>query len=145
MQNNKQNLYHPVCPSKKAGNAAFTHSISAVEALLASRKKCEINRSYKQGERHEMIPVETFAFEQERCHNREHDKSQRLLDNLELNERERTAVALESYAVGRNHKRVFHKRNEPGKQNHTDKRPVFGDSGRLQLQVAIPRKSHKHV
>ena len=63
-----------------------------------------------------MVPAEV-VLENNDGEERKHRKRDALLDDLELNETERAAVAFKPIAVGRHHEAVFKESDCPGK-NH---------------------------
>lgn len=92
-----------------------------------------------------MVPVQAFAFEQERSEHGEDYQSDYFLQDLELNQGERPAVALESNPVGRDLESIFKQGNSPRKQDNRKQRPMGTDFHFLQLQVPVPCKSHENV
>lgn len=92
-----------------------------------------------------MIPVQAFAFEQERSEHGEDYQSNYFLQDFELNQGERPAVALESNPVGRDLESIFKQGDSPRKQDNREQRPVGTDFHFLQLQMPVPRKSHENV
>lgn len=60
-----------------------------------------------------MIPVQTLTLEQDIGNGCEDNKAYALLDNLELNQRERSSIALEAYAVGRHLTTILEKGDAP--------------------------------
>lgn len=92
-----------------------------------------------------MIPVQAFSFEQERSKYSEDYQSNHFLQDLELDQGERPAVALETNPVGRDLESIFEQGDSPRKQNDREQRPVGTDLHFLQLQVPVPCKSHENV
>ena len=105
----------------------------------------EIHRQYQADHRCQMIPMQLLSLEEDIGHNAEDDQGDDFLDYLELHEREGTAVAHESDAVGRHLEAVFQESYSPRKHDDSDEGPRFRDTRILHLQVAIPGQSHKQV
>ena len=92
-----------------------------------------------------MIPMKRFALEKdggEHCKNGECDD---LLDDFQLQERERSAIAHEANAVGRHLTGIFRQGNEPRKEDDAVERPVRDDFHLLEFQVSIPCEGHENV
>ena len=68
-----------------------------------------------------------------------------LLDDLELNEIERTAIALESHTVGRHLTAILKERYAPCERYHTEQWPLGRDARLLEFQMPIPGKRHEDV
>ena len=92
-----------------------------------------------------MVPMKAFAFEQKRSEHSEYYQSDYFLQDLELNQGKRPAVALESNPVGWDLESIFKQGDSPRKQNYREQRPVGTDFHFLQLQMPVPRKSHENV
>ena len=86
--------------------------------LLVCVEECEEYGQDYQGEGYVVVPVELLGLEQYYCKNREYNQRNAFLDYLELDQIVWTAVFLESDAVGRYHKAVFHQCDAPTEQYH---------------------------
>lgn len=71
-----------------------------------------------------MIPMKTFALEEHVSNNCKDDERNALLNNLELNKSEGTAVAHEAYTIGWHLTAIFEECYYPTKYNDTKQRPV---------------------
>lgn len=93
-----------------------------------------------------MVPMEAFPLEKQYDEDRKDYQGNHFLDDLELNEAERTSVDLRTYPVGRYHETVFQKGNTPGHKYHEYEGPILDgwvDLGELQLSV--PGEGHENV
>ena len=93
----------------------------------------------------DVVPMQVLALEHEGDHYREDGKRDDFLHDLQLEERERTAVDGRAHAVGWHHEEILYQRHAPRGQNDEYQRPVRDDVHLLQLQVAIPRQRHENV
>ena len=73
------------------------------------------------------------------------DQRDTLLNHFQLYERERTAVALETNAVGRYLTTILKECDAPRKDDDANQSPVVADVCLLQFQMAIPGKRHKDI
>lgn len=80
-------------------------------ALLVEHEE---NRHHETNEGSQVVPAEV-VLENNDGEERKHRKRDALLDDLELNETERAAVAFKPDAVGRHHEAVFKESDRPGK------------------------------
>ena len=108
-------------------------------------QKSEENGQNQQAESHKVIPVEGLSLEQEVGDDGKYRQRNDFLNDLELDERERTAVLREAHPVGGHHKRVFEEGDSPGKEDDADERPVVRNLHLLQFQVAVPGQRHEDV
>ena len=92
-----------------------------------------------------VVPVQGLCFEAERQDKREHNQRNALLNNLKLNQVERTAVDIGPYPVSRNHYAILKKSQPPRGQNNKDQRPISTDFHLLKLEVSIPSECHQDV
>ena len=93
-----------------------------------------------------MIPVQGLALEEDGGEDGEDDEGDDFLDDLELHEGERTAVAVKADAVGRNLAHVFKEGDAPAKGYHADEgKGIEPAEGLFHFQVAVPGKGHKDV
>ena len=89
--------------------------------------------------------MERLALEQEVGHHGEDYQRDALLDDLELDQRERTAVALKADAVGRHLTTVFEESDAPREDDDADEWPVGAHARLLQFEMAIPGQCHEDV
>ena len=73
----------------------------------------EVNGHYHAHEGGEVVPVQGFATEAGNGVDGEYQQGYDLLDDLQLEQREGTAVSLKAVVVGRNHEAVFHQCQSP--------------------------------
>ena len=89
--------------------------------------------------------MEGLGFEAEGQDEREDYKRNALLDNLKLNQIERTAGDIGPDAVGGNHDAILKERHAPRRQDNHEQGPVGTDLHLLELEVTIPRECHQNV
>ena len=94
------------------------------EGSLFLFHKHEIDGGNKAGEGCEMIPMKTFALEQHVGNDGKDNERNALLNNLELNKSEGSAVAHEAYTIGWHLTAIFEERYQPAEYNNTKQRPV---------------------
>ena len=76
----------------------------------------------------------------------EYQQGDNLLNDLQLEEGERSAVSLETVVVGRNHKTILHKCQRPRDEDDDIEWCVTVQNVHiLQLQVSVPCQSHEDV
>ena len=92
-----------------------------------------------------MIPLKRLPLEQKHNNNRKNRQRNHLLNHLQLHKIERTPVANETNPVRRHSETILKESNTPREQNNQNKRPSAGNLHLTQLQMAVPRKSHKYV
>jgi hypothetical protein len=92
-----------------------------------------------------MIPMKRFTFEKQGGEYGEYHQRNDFLNNLELDERERSAIASETDTIGWYLKGIFGKSNAPRKQDDKIEWPTGYDFHLLQLEVAVPGKCHKDI
>ncbi len=71
-----------------------------------------------------MIPMKTLTLEQHVGNDGKDDERNALLNNLELNKSEGSAVAHEAYTIGWHLTAIFEERYQPAEYNNTKQRPV---------------------
>ena len=105
----------------------------------------EIDGGDEEEARHEMIPPQRHVKRQ--CGEKdENDQRNHLLNDLQLHQGERSAVALETYTVGGDLQAVLEESDSPREENNENKRCGVGEEPHvLELQMAVPRKRHKHI
>ncbi len=93
-----------------------------------------------------MVHAECLAAEHQQREHREDRQRHHLLNDLELDERERPAVARESEPVGRHLKAVFEKRDAPTDEDQGDQGQMSAAAvGRGEFEVAVPCDGHEYV
>lgn len=93
-----------------------------------------------------MIPLKCLAFEDKDGENREDGDGKYLLNYLKLHQCEGTTIAIEADTVAVYLANVLGKGKEPRGQNDENQRSmVRNDPHCLQLQMAIPGKSHETI
>ena len=92
-----------------------------------------------------MVPLERLALENEQDDDGEDRERDHFLDDFELHQGERAAVAVEADAVGRYGEAVFKESDAPRKKDHADQRPAGGNLHLLELQVPVPGECHEDV
>jgi hypothetical protein len=106
----------------------------------------EEHRSNEASEGYKVIPLQRLALEEddgEECKDGDRDN---LLNNLELHQRERTAIAHEADAVGWHLTGILKERQEPADEDNDVERGVVRDELHLlQLQVSVPSERHENV
>ena len=112
-------------------------------ALLVENKE---NSHYQANEGGQVVPAEV-VLENNDGKERKHRERDALLDDFELNETERTAVALKTIGVGGHLDGVFNERYRPAKKHDRVDRPgaEVDDLHGLELQVQIPGAGHENV
>lgn len=88
-------------------------------ALLVENKE---NSHYQANEGGQVVPAEV-VLENNDGKERKYRERDALLDDLELNETERSPVAFKPNAVGRHHEAVFKESDRPGKKHDRVYRP----------------------
>ena len=105
----------------------------------------EVHRQDEADEGRQVIPMQRLTLEEQRGEHGEDDERDDLLDDLELHQRERAAVAREADAVGRNLAGILEERDAPREEDDGKQRPMGGNLHLLQLQVPIPSERHEDV
>ena len=118
------------------------HSMSVVP-LFQENKEDGKEEEY---ECNEVVPLKCLATKT--CHgeNGEDYQCYCLLDDLQLEKREWTAIFLESEMVGRNHETILHECQSPGDEYDDIQWGVAMQNVHvLQFQMSIPRKCHEDI
>lgn len=92
-----------------------------------------------------MVPVQTLPLEENVGNDGEDDEGNAFLYHLELDQRERPAVADEADAVGWHLAAVLEEGYRPAEDYHTSQGPVAADASLLQFEVSIPCYGHENV
>lgn len=90
----------------------YSLSTNSVNELFSFEER-KVDRDNKQSKRHKVVPVKLLITEDQSykyCENRERDN---FLQNFQLHQCERTAIACKAHAVGWNHQRVFKESDAP--------------------------------
>ena len=86
-----------------------------------------------------------ISIEQEGEDDREDGQGDHLLDDLELHQVERTAVAVEADAVRRDGEAVLEEGDAPREQDDEDERPAGRYLHLLEFEMPVPRERHEDV
>ena len=89
--------------------------------------------------------MERLPLKEDVGHDGEDDERDALLDDLELNETEGTAVALEADAVGRHLAAILKEGDAPREDDDAQQGPIGRDARLLQPQVTVPSQRHEDV
>ena len=89
--------------------------------------------------------MELLPLEDDVGYDAEDDKRDDFLYDLELLQRERSAIINEADTVCRHQKAVLDAGNRPREQDDGIKWPVRGDASLVEFQVSVPRKCHKDI
>ena len=92
-----------------------------------------------------MVPMEALSLEEDVGDDAEDNKRDDFLNDLQLHQRERSAIVDEAYPVGRHQETILDAGDAPREKYHGIKRPVGGDTGLVELQVSVPGKCHKDI
>ena len=92
-----------------------------------------------------MVPLDRLSLEQEGDDDGEDGQGDHLLDDFQLHQVERTAVAQEADPVGRDGEAVLEEGDAPREQDDEDEGPSGGYFHLLQLEMAVPREGHEDV
>lgn len=92
-----------------------------------------------------MIPREMLILEQQHRQQRKNSQGNYLSHHFQLKQIERSAVFIKSYSICRYHAAIFEKSYSPRQKNHAYQRPVADYLRLLELQMAVPGKSHKYI
>jgi len=92
-----------------------------------------------------MVPMECLMLKKNVCYDGKNEQRNALLDNFQLYQRERPAIADKADAVGWHLAAVFKKGDNPGKEDDADEWPIRRHPRLLQLQMPVPGKRHKDV
>ena len=97
------------------------------------------------GEGGDVIPVDGLTLEDERDDDGEDRQGNDFLDDLELDEAERTAVEGVADTVGRDGEAVLEECYAPGEQDDQYERPARGYLHFIQFEVPVPCERHEDV
>ena len=92
-----------------------------------------------------MIPMEFFVLEDEVGDDSKDNQRDALLDDLELDEVEGTAIVDKADAVGGNLAAVLEEGDHPREGDDEVEGPVVRDARLLQTQVTIPGECHENI
>ena len=87
-----------------------------------------------------MVPMQALSLEEDVGDDGEDDERHALLNHLELNQVEGTAIIDESDSVGRYLTAVFEEGDGPTECDDTDEGPVAAYARLLQFQMSVPAK-----
>lgn len=105
----------------------------------------EEHRGDQQHERNDVVNTKCLGAENKQREHSENQQRNNLLNDLELDQRERSSRARKPDAVGRNLNAVLEKRDAPTDYDHGDKGQMVTATRCAQLQVAIPRHGHENI
>lgn len=112
---------------------------------MASLIEHEVHRQHQADKGGKVVPVQRLALEEDGGEEGENHQRDDFLNDLELHQREGTAVFNEADAVGGHLKGILGQGNGPREKDDGVKRPVGNDLHLLQLQVAVPSERHEDV
>ncbi len=92
-----------------------------------------------------MIPLQRFILKKENRKDHEDEKRNGFLDNLELNEGERSTMFFVPNSIGRDLQDVLEQGNPPTNEDDAHEPQVLTPFHILELEVAVPRKSHEGI
>ena len=92
-----------------------------------------------------MVPMQVCSLEHDVGNDAEHSQRDALLDDLQLDEVEGSAVLDEAEPIGRHLTAVFKESDAPRKRNDTQQGPVVRDAVLLEFQMPIPSQRHEDV
>lgn len=92
-----------------------------------------------------MVEAEGFGLEENEGEDDEHCEGYDLLDHLELHQRKRSAVCLETDTVRRYLQYVFKKCDSPTDENNGEQRQTLTPFHFLETKMPIPREGHECV
>ncbi len=104
----------------------------------------KINGKDEEDGRYEVIPSE-LQVEGDDGEDDEDNECENLLDDFELHEVERTAVAVETNLIGRHLEAIFEKGDAPTDGNDGDEGKVLKPFHFAELEVTIPCENHEDV
>lgn len=105
----------------------------------------KIHGQYQKQEPNEVIPLQRFIFEKNQGEYGKNKEGNHFLNHFELYQCKRTAVFLVTHTVGRHHKTIFQKSNQPTGQHNAEKARFLKKTQVLKFQVTIPGESHKNI
>ena len=92
-----------------------------------------------------MIPMQVLSLKHDVGDDSKDTKADTFLDNLKLHKIKWTAIAHKSHTVGRHLAAILKECYSPRERNHTEQRPLGGNTRFLEFQVPIPSKRHEDV
>ena len=92
-----------------------------------------------------MVPMELLPLEDDVGYDAEDDKRDDFLYDLQLHQREGSAVVDEANPVSRHKEAVLDAGYAPREEDHSIERPVGRDAGLVEFQVSVPCKRHEDV
>ena len=93
----------------------------------------------------EMIPLDRLPFEKKGYDYSEYRQWNGFLNDLQLHDIERTAVAGKAEAVRRDLGAIFEECQSPWQKNHKDNRPSGRNFHFLKLEMPIPGERHENI
>jgi len=92
-----------------------------------------------------VVEPEGLCLEKEHREDSKYDQRNRFLDNFQLPQVERTAVAVEAKTIGGHLEDIFEKSNSPAYKDNGKEPKATEPTHMLEFQVPIPRNRHKTV
>lgn len=112
---------------------------------VCSFHKDKIDGSYEAAKSGNVVPMESLALEEHGHDDGEYEQGDDFLNHLELNERERTAVFDEAYAIGGNLANILKEGYAPREGDDCNQGPTLANACFAQLEVAVPGYCHEDV
>lgn len=121
--------------------------LSSLEGFVSSISfhEYEVDGTDDEQESQNVVPMKTLPLKQNVGHDSEHAQADALLDDFELDKRERTSVADKAHPVGRHLTAIFKEGDAPGEDDDTHQGPSLADAGNLEAQMSVPSQCHKHI
>ena len=92
-----------------------------------------------------MVPMQALSLEEDVGDDGEDDERHALLNHLELNQVEGTAIIDESDSVGRYLTAVFEEGDRPTEGDDSYQRPVATHPCLLQFEMPVPSQCHENI
>ena len=105
----------------------------------------EVDSANDEQECQDVVPMQVVALKHDVGDDGKDCQRNALLNDFQLDEREGTAVADESHAVGRYLAAILQEGNAPRKHDDTQQGPVVADARLLKTKMPIPSKRHEDV
>lgn len=121
--------------------------LSSFEGFVSSISfhEYEVDSTDDEQESQNVVPMKALPLKQDVGHNCEHAQADALLDDLELDKRERAAVADKAHSVGWHLTAIFKEGDAPGEDDDTHQGPSLADAGNLEAQMSVPCQRHKYI
>ena len=123
----------------------MTQASRPVRAKALLFHEDEIDGSDEAEECRSMVPMQALSLEEDVGDDGEDDERHALLNHLELNQVEGTAIIDESNSVGGYLTAVFEEGDGPAECDDSDEGPVAAYARLLQFQMSVPCQRHEDV